>query len=120
MKGIFFILFIFLVLATIKEQGLFGSGVAVQNPLPATIPGLDGREQPSVIMYATKSCGYCRRARQWMTENNVVWEERDVEESSSASREMRALGGRGVPTFLIGGSDVVKGYNTAVLRDKLL
>jgi predicted DsbA family dithiol-disulfide isomerase len=27
---------------------------------------------------------------------------------------------RGVPTFLIGGSDVIKGYNAATLREKLL
>jgi len=25
-----------------------------------------------------------------------------------------------VPTFLIGGSDVIKGYNAATLREKLL
>lgn len=120
MKGIFFVLLVFLALATLKEQGLLNGGAGLKNPPMPSVPGMAGQEQPSVIMYATKSCGYCRRARHWMTQNDIVWEERDVEESPSANREMRALGGRGVPTFLIGGSDVIKGYNTAVLREKLL
>ena len=120
MKGIFIILLVFAVLATLKENGMLGSPAALQNTPMPTVQGINGREQPSVVMYATKSCGYCRRARVWMTENDIVWDERDVEASSSANREMRALGGRGVPTFLIGGSDVIKGYNVATLREKLL
>ena len=120
MKWILVVLAVFLVLGKAKEQGLFAGGVeALSNAPPATVTRSDGSEQPSVVMYATKTCGYCARARKWMTNNGIQWDERDVGESAVASREMRALGGRGVPTFLIGGDEVIKGYNPAALSEQL-
>ena len=121
MKWIIAVLLVFMVLAQLKENGAISFGaVAVNNAPEATVSRADGSVQPSVVMYATKSCGYCAKARRWMTSNDIVWEERDVQESAAASREMRDLGGRGVPTFLIGGEQVIKGYNPGALSDSLL
>ena len=46
---------------------------------------------PKVVMYATKTCGYCAKARAYFTERGVPWEERDIETSAQAARELLLL-----------------------------
>jgi len=55
-----------------------------------------------VVMYATKTCGYCAKARAYFTERGVPWEERDIEASTQAAHEFKSLGGVGTPLILIG------------------
>lgn len=62
----------------------------------------------SVTIYYTPTCPYCRRAMQWMDDNNVPYTTRNVEHDLRARTEMasaqRRTGRRrgGVPTFVIG------------------
>lgn len=60
-----------------------------------------------VVMYATKACGYCARAREHFRARGVQWNERDVETSAQAAREWKALGGTGTPVIVIGGERIV-------------
>ncbi len=77
---------------------------------------LNEKYDSEVIMYSTAWCGYCKKARQLFEKNGVVYKEFDIEKSSLANKEMKSMGGHGVPFFLING-EVVKGYNkTKVLE----
>lgn len=55
-----------------------------------------------VVMYATKTCGYCAKARAYFAEHGTSWEERDIETSAQAAREFKSLGGVGTPLIVIG------------------
>lgn len=57
----------------------------------------------TVIMYSTSWCGYCKKAKQYFTENNIKYIEYDIEESLSAKMSYDKLGGRGVPVILYQG-----------------
>ncbi len=65
---------------------------------------------PYIVMYATATCPYCAKARAYMAERGIPYEERDA----GGAREFRQYGGRGVPLFVIG-SEVVQGFSPAVL-----
>lgn len=74
----------------------------------------------TVILYATPTCGYCKKARRFFEENGIAYSERNVNASMAASKEMRALGGSGVPTILIDGEQVIHGWHERALRESLL
>jgi glutaredoxin len=54
-----------------------------------------------VTMYSTSWCGYCRKARQVFTRQNIPFHELDIEKSAKAKKAYDALNGRGVPLILI-------------------
>jgi len=61
-----------------------------------------------VVVYTTRWCPVCKRAKKWMASSGVQYEERDVESSPSDGQRMRALNPRGsVPTFDIDGQVLV-------------
>jgi len=60
-----------------------------------------------VVMYATRTCGYCAKAREHFRARGVRWDERDVETSAQAAREWKALGGVGTPVIVIGDERIV-------------
>jgi glutaredoxin len=93
------------------------AGAQIELTLPST-PAPAPRAEPSpgpgatrsaapesprveVVMYATKRCPYCRKARQYFTDRGVTWREVDIEASSAADREFKARGGQGVPLIFI-------------------
>jgi len=57
--------------------------------------------QHNVVMYTTKSCGYCAHARQYFTERGIRWTEIDIESSAAAAAKFEALGGIGTPLIFI-------------------
>ena len=75
-------------------------------------PDYAGVHNGKVILYSTARCGYCKKARKLLRENNVDYFEYDIEKSAEGNKQYRKLGGRGVPLLLIRGQ-VVKGYNPA-------
>ena len=54
-----------------------------------------------VVMYATKTCGYCARARQYFSRRGIEWKEIDIESSEEAAAKFAALGGVGTPLIFI-------------------
>jgi len=54
-----------------------------------------------VTMYSTSWCGYCRKARQVFTRQNIPFRELDIEKDAGAKEAYDALGGHGVPLILI-------------------
>ncbi len=71
---------------------------------------LNQKHGSEVIMYSASWCGYCKQARTMFQQQGIAFKELDIEKSSQANAEMKSLGGRGVPLFLIKGQ-VVKGYD---------
>ena len=61
-----------------------------------------GATRPEIKMYSTEWCGYCKKAREYMTRNRLRFTELDVEKSPAARAEYQRLGGRGVPVILVG------------------
>lgn len=54
-----------------------------------------------VTMYSTSWCGYCRKARNVFTRQNIPFQELDIEKNPDAKKAYDALNGRGVPLILI-------------------
>ncbi|MEW8506965.1 MAG: glutaredoxin domain-containing protein [Candidatus Thiodiazotropha sp.] len=61
-----------------------------------------GTGQNRVVMYSTKWCGYCNKARAYFKRNAIPFSEYDVETSQKGKRDYKKLGGRGVPIILVG------------------
>ncbi len=74
-------------------------------------------ENPGIVMMATSWCSHCRRARNFFRENNIDFDEIDVEQSDSAS--VRATAKKfGIPYIIVGGEEI-RGFNERRLRDLL-
>ncbi|HMM67134.1 MAG TPA: glutaredoxin family protein [Dokdonella sp.] len=71
-----------------------------------------------VVMYTTKSCPYCIKAREWFASRNVQWEERDIETSAEARSQWKELGGAGTPLVLINGKRFA-GFSPAAFEAEL-
>lgn len=72
----------------------------------STTPDADARSAPEVLMYATKDCGYCAKARAYFDARGVAFEERDIDASPQARREWKEKGGVGTPLILINGRHI--------------
>ncbi|HLE02128.1 MAG TPA: glutaredoxin domain-containing protein [Dehalococcoidia bacterium] len=75
---------------------------------------------PKVTVYSTPTCPWCHRAKKFLQENQVAYEEKDVASDHDARHEMIRISQQmGVPVIDIEG-EVVIGFNEPVLRDRLL
>ncbi len=68
-----------------------------------------------VTIYTTQTCGYCRAAKEFMTENNVAYAEIDVGADRQKARDMIEKSGQmGVPVIVVnrdGREDVIVGFD---------
>ena len=59
-------------------------------------------------MYTTPTCVYCKAAKEFFEENNVVFEEKDVAKDERARDDMVKKSGQlGVPVIEVNGSVVI-------------
>ena len=72
-------------------------------------------QRPRGIMYATSWCGYCKKARKYFQENNILYREYDIEQDSKARAAYDRLGATGVPVIVYNGKRMngfsVAGFN---------
>lgn len=62
----------------------------------------------NVTVYSTPTCPWCTRAKSYLTEIGVPFEEKDVSVDVAAAREMVKMSGQiGVPVLSIDGNVVV-------------
>lgn len=84
---------------------------------PAIAPPPDG----SVVVYSAVWCGFCKKAKGWLTERGVPFVERDVEKTPGAQQELsdklKAAGvpGGGVPVIDWAGT-IVMGFDVAAME----
>ncbi|MDP1822214.1 MAG: glutaredoxin domain-containing protein [Archangium sp.] len=74
-----------------------------------------------VIVYGTAWCGYCSKAKAWLTAHQVQFESKDIEKEPEAAEELaakkRRVGRRqgGVPVIDVGG-ELVFGFDVPALE----
>jgi mycoredoxin len=71
-----------------------------------------------IIMYSTSWCPYCAKARQFLQQANIPFEERDIEKSAQAEAEHRAIGGVGIPVLKIN-QHVINGFDPQIIRNAI-
>ena len=71
-----------------------------------------------VVMFATKDCPFCEKARALLAAENVAYTERLIDGSERAEAEFIERGGRGVPLLFIGDRRIA-GYRELAIRDAL-
>ncbi len=69
----------------------------------------------NVILYATSWCGYCKKTRAFLAENDIKYIEYDIEKTARGRDGHKALGGRGVPVLDVKGN-VIYGYSVAKMK----
>ena len=73
----------------------------------------------NVKIYSTPTCPYCKIAKQYLTENNIQFEDVDVSNNQAAAQEMVDKSGQmGVPVLDIDGNIVV-GFDKAKIKQLL-
>jgi glutaredoxin len=88
------------------------------------------RENPSeqeplphggVVMYCTAWCPECHKARAWLQDHNIAYQEVNIDKNLAAERQVKewANGTRTTPTFDIDGTIVVD-YDEDRLKELLL
>lgn len=84
------------------------------NPPPPRAPGSD-----KVVLYSTKWCGYCAKTRKYFAENNIAYQDLDVELNESGKAAYQRFGAPGVPIVEINDDKVIFGYNPDEIEQSL-
>lgn len=71
-----------------------------------------------VVIYTTPTCGYCRRAKAFLSKHGINYTEYDIKASSKALKKYRSLNGRGVPLIMIGDKRIA-GFNKSAIKNAL-
>lgn len=73
----------------------------------------------TVKVYSTPTCPYCIRAKQFLKENNIVFDDIDVSLNQPAAEEMVQKSGQmGVPVLDINGQIIV-GFDKEKIKQAL-
>ncbi len=73
----------------------------------------------SVIVYGTTTCPWCIRAKQFLKENNIVFQDIDVSGNQQAADEiMQKSGQMGVPVLDIEG-EIIVGFDKERIKQSL-
>lgn len=72
-----------------------------------------------VIVYSTSSCPWCVKLKDFLTENKIVFEERNAQENPIFAEELeKKSGGLAVPVTDIDG-EIIIGFNVSKLKTAL-
>lgn len=71
-----------------------------------------------VTIYTSNTCPHCKAAKNYLNENKIDFEEKNVDEDRSAIDYLVEKGHRGVPVINIDGEDIV-GFNKDLVEEKL-
>lgn len=61
-----------------------------------------GRADRDVVIYTASWCGVCKTAKAYFNEQDIEFEEFDIETDPRGKSDFRRLGGRAVPVILVG------------------
>lgn len=72
-----------------------------------------------VMVYSTPTCPHCIRAKQFLKENNIVFEDIDVSMNQAAAEAMVTKSGQmGVPVLDIAG-EIIVGFDKEKIKTAL-
>ena len=75
--------------------------------------------EKKVIVYSTPTCPYCIRAKEFLKNNNIVFEDIDVSSNQSAADTMVEKSGQmGVPVLDIDG-EIIVGFDKEKITQAL-
>ncbi len=75
--------------------------------------------EKKVKVYSTPTCSYCIRVKQFLKDNNVVFENIDVSQSQQMGEEMVQKSGQmGVPVLDIDG-EIIVGFDKERIKQAL-
>jgi thioredoxin reductase (NADPH) len=60
-----------------------------------------------IVIYTSTGCGYCKSLKQWLSDRDIAYEERNVTENPAFFDELHALGIFTSPVAMIGDTPVV-------------
>ena len=80
-----------------------------------------GQVTPQIVMYSTRWCGDCRRAKRVFAAQNAHYTEIDIEQDEAAAEHVMRInhGQRSVPTILFPDGSTLVEPSTAALEAKL-
>lgn len=88
-------------------------GTAIYCLIPNSASAEHDTVQPQpLVLYGTSWCGYCKRARFYLRENNIAYADLDIERNPAAERAYNRLGVSGVPVF-VQGDRKLRGFSIA-------
>jgi glutaredoxin 3 len=71
-----------------------------------------------VILFSTRSCSWCKRAKRYLRENRVRFKEIDIERDPKAAQDVvKKTGQIGVPVIKIGSKWIVGFDQTRIERE---
>ena len=62
-----------------------------------------------VVLYYADWCGYCKKARRWLDERNVVYDLRDIEVPRYGEELKEVSGSKSIPVLSVDG-EIVRGF----------
>lgn len=72
-----------------------------------------------VKIYSTPTCPWCARAKQFLKENNIEFQDYDVSSDNNAAEEMVRISGQmGVPVLDIDG-EIIVGFDKERIKQAL-
>ncbi|TVY10529.1 glutaredoxin family protein [Paenibacillus cremeus] len=74
--------------------------------------------QARAIVYSSTSCTYCAQLKQYLTDQNVAFEERNIDTNEAYANELRDMGMSSVPVTVIGETKIL-GLNPIRLKKAL-
>ncbi|MCJ7721570.1 glutaredoxin family protein [Candidatus Bathyarchaeota archaeon] len=87
------------------------------------VPGRNNKHQ--VLVYAISTCGWCKRAKKFLNDNNIGYEYIDVdvcnwEDKNKIMQDIKSRGGRlAYPTLIIDNKILLTGASPDKLREVL-
>lgn len=70
------------------------------------------------IVYSSTNCGYCKQLKSFLEEQNIAFEERNIDENETYREELSRLGMMSVPLTLIGDKQIL-GFNPNRIKKAL-
>jgi glutaredoxin len=71
-----------------------------------------------VIVYSSNTCTYCKQLKQYLNEQSIAFEERNIDVNDAFIDELQALGVSSLPVTLIGDNKIL-GFNTTRIQKAL-
>lgn len=71
-----------------------------------------------VTVYTSNTCGYCHLAKDFLKENGIDFEEKNVSTDTVARKELMSKGFMGVPVIFVD-EEVVQGFDKGKLTELL-
>jgi len=73
-----------------------------------------------VVIYSTPTCPYCKRAKDYLSRKGIPYTDINVAQDREKAKEMIQKSGQmGVPVIIIDDTEIIVGFNQALL-DELL